>query len=366
MSTGYKPAETGVGPLPPIFKRYPGLSEKVPWLPLGTYPTRVHRLGNCGHDGLWIKREDESSPLYGGNKIRKLEFALADAKAQGKSSVVTMGGLGTNHGLATAIFCGELGLRCTLLLFDQPVNDHVRTNMLLFRRYGAVMKYGGSLLATALKFYSTERIIRPGAYFLPPGGSYPVGVLGVINAVFELKKQIDEGRMPLPRHIISPLGSSGTAAGLSLGVMLAGMETTVWSVRVTVDRAGPFPVASAETVKNLMKETLISLRRSAEEVPRLDIPPQRVIEGYIGDGYGCDTPECRAAVDFIKAREGIVLDPTYTGKTFAAVMDFIKNPAYKNDTILYWHTYNSADLTGEAVSVDYHDLPERFHPFFTK
>ncbi|HDP79951.1 MAG TPA: pyridoxal-phosphate dependent enzyme [Spirochaetes bacterium] len=355
--------ESAPGTMPLLFQRYPDLAGKIPWLSLGTFPTRVHRLERCGLENLWVKREDESSSLYGGNKIRKLEFALAEALSAGKKKVVTMGGLGTNHGLATAIFCREAGLSCRLLLFDQPVNEHVRRTMLLCNRYGADMVYAGGMLAAGARFFTLEKFFSRGAYFLPAGGSSPTGCMGAVNAAFELERQVREGKLPRPRYIICALGSGGTLAGLALGTKLAGMDTEVLGVLVTVKRAAGYPVATTGTVKKLMKSTLALLHRHSALVPPVKVAAPAIIEGYLGDGYGCDTGECLDAMAFMKEREGIDLDPTYTGKCFAAVRDFVaRMPAPGN--VLYWHSYNSVDLASGVSGADWTALPKVFHRYF--
>ena len=128
---------------PPIFDIFPDLREKISYINLDTKPTPVHRLENLGHKNLLIKRNDRISPVYGGNKVRRLEFVLGDVLDKKQNRVVTMGAIGTNHGLATAIFCKRLGLDCTLLLFDQPVTEYVRRNLLLFQYHKLNMEYSG-------------------------------------------------------------------------------------------------------------------------------------------------------------------------------------------------------------------------------
>jgi 1-aminocyclopropane-1-carboxylate deaminase/D-cysteine desulfhydrase-like pyridoxal-dependent ACC family enzyme len=350
------------GPL--VFHAYPGLRGSIPWTGLGQFPTRVHRLGNLKGRNIWIKRDDESSTEYGGNKVRKLEFTLADAIRRGKKMIITMGGIGTNHGLATAIFAARLGLRCRLLLFEQPVNEYVKRNMLLFQKYGVEFAYYRTILATGIMYNTLEHLIHPGAYFLYAGGSSPLGTMGPVNAMFELKGQIDRGELPLPKYIFCPLGSNGTMAGLSLGALLAGIDTQVIGVRVTVDRVGPLPIATPETARALMASTHRLMKRHSPEVPDIRIPAQRVIDDYVGDGYGCATDGCRRALELLREREGISLDPTYTAKTFAALLDFTDEQAHRTEPILYWHTYNSVDLTAQLAGVDYHDLPASLHRFF--
>jgi len=341
----------------PLFKRYPELEGVLPRVPLGNFPTPVQRLSHLGHDNMWIKRDDLSSGIYGGNKVRKLEFVLADAIKKGRDRVITMGGIGTNHGLATAIFCHELGLRCKLLLFHQPVNTYVKRNMLLFLKYGAEMVYIKGVFRTAATLLLTQRLLNPRAYILEAGGSSPLGTFGIVNAMFELKEQIDAGILPEPRYIFCPLGSNGTMAGLSLGALLAGLSTTVIGVRVTMDAVGPIAIATAKTVEKLMRKTYALLKKHSRRFPDITIPPQRVIDDYVGEGYGCATKECRDALALMNDREGIALDPTYTAKTFAALCDFIKTPGHDKEPILFWHTYSSADMTKQAQLVDYRGLP---------
>ncbi len=349
---------------PVLFDYFPELEKAVSWVPLGDFPTPVHQLTNLGHSNLWIKRDDLSSPLYGGNKVRKLEFVLGDVKARGKKEVVTIGGIGTNHGLATAIYCHRLGLDVTLIVFDQPVTRFVRQNLLLFHKYKARLVYAKSLVGAGAKFYITERLKRPNAYFLYAGGSSPVGALGFVNAAFELKQQIESGQMPEPRYIICPLGSNGTMAGLALGVLLAGIPAEVIGVGVTRSRLGPLHMATARSVRSLMQSTYRLLKSGSPAVPDVTLGSQRVFHDYFGGEYGLPTAEGMEALRLFGEREGIKLEPTYTAKTCACLLDFIKEPARAGDAVLYWHTYNSADLSRDAGLVDCRELPHCFQNFF--
>ena len=341
----------------PLFRHYPELAEKLPRHVLGSYPTPVARLSNLGHDNLWIKRDDLTSDIYGGNKVRKLEFILADALKRGCRQIITMGGIGTNHGLATAIFCREAGLACRLLLFDQPVNDHVKQNMLLYCKYGAELRYCKGPLKTGASLLVTQRLLNPGAYILEAGGSSPLGTVGFVNAMFELAEQVRAGLMPEPQYIFCPVGTSGSMAGLSLGAILAGLSTTITGVRVTMKSVGPVAVATPETVRALMKKTLKLLRKHSRAIPDVPIGSPHIIQDYVGRGYGYATSESSAALERVWEKEQIALDPTYTAKTFAALLDYIEKPRYRNAPILYWHTCNSTDLATPLRSVSCRDLP---------
>lgn len=204
----------------------------------------VQRLTNLGRDNLWIKRNDVISPVYGGNKVCKLEFSLAEALARGKKRIVTLGAIGSNHGLATAIFCRRLGLECALLLFDQPVTSYVRRNLLLFFKNGAELFYQSGMTWAGFKFYVAERLKDPRAFFLYAGGTSPLGNLGPVSGALELKRQVGRGLLPEPRYVLCPHASNGTLAGLTLGFRLAGFDTTVIGVRVGVAKTGPLPLST--------------------------------------------------------------------------------------------------------------------------
>jgi 1-aminocyclopropane-1-carboxylate deaminase/D-cysteine desulfhydrase-like pyridoxal-dependent ACC family enzyme len=335
---------------PILFQRFPQLRDRVPWMPLGSFPTPIQPLEKLGIENLWIKRDDLSSPLYGGNKVRKLEFALADAKSRNRRGIVTMGGLGTHHGLATAIFAQKVGLSCTLLLFHQPVTFPVKQNLLLLRKHNARILYKGPRWRAVLSYMITHRFREPASYYLFAGGSNVAGTIGFVNAALELRWQIDQGLCPEPSRIFCAVGSNGTMAGLALGAALAGLRAEVVGVRVSESHLGPFQACTPGTVGRLMKRTLEYLRRRCPEIPKVRIPTPIMEEAYFGGGYAQPTPEGREALQLTQTREGITLDLTYTAKTFSAVLDHCKRMAGRAEPTLYWHTYNSADLSALAAS----------------
>lgn len=351
---------------PPLFKAYPELAENTPWISLGVFPTPAGKLDNLGFENLWIKREDKSSPVYGGNKIRKLEFILGEAGKRKTNHIITFGGIGTHHGLATAIFCKQLGVKCTLLLFRQPVTEGVKKNLLLLNKFNAEMIYKATLWNTVVSYFLLERIKHPRAYFVYAGGSSPEGTIGYVNAAFELKEQIRRGEIPHPEIIICPLGSGGTLAGLALGLQLAGLQIKLTGVRVTGSRLGPFPACTQRTVANQMKQTYNYLRQRSHRLPDISTRPPEILHNYFGDGYGVPTNAGRRVSHLMKQKEGITLDTTYTSKAFAAVNDYCHMQAEGAGPVLYWHTYNSVDLTDQANSTDYRKLPEPLQRFITR
>jgi D-cysteine desulfhydrase len=351
-------------PTPALFDRFPELAGRTAWVRLETSPSPVQRLEHLGHGNLWIKREDIVSTVYGGNKVRKLEFVLADALERRRDRVVTLGALGTNHGLATAIFCRRLGLGCTLLLFDQPVTSYVRRNLLLAHRYGAELVHSKNLMRIGIDYYLASRLRYRRACFLYAGGSSLLGTLGAVSGALEFAAQVNEGLCPAPDYAICPTASNGTMAGLSLGFALAGLPTRVIGVRVSMKRFGPIPLNTPGTVLRRMKSVhrLIASQVPSLPEPRFEKP--RLLEVYFGGGYGRPSPEGMRALELFREREGIALDPVYTGKTCAALLDFARDPAHAKDAILYWHTYNSIDRSREAQEIDYRELPAEFHQFF--
>jgi len=171
---------------PALFHRYPHLRGCIPRIPIGNLPTPVHALNKMGCRNLWIKRDDLSSPVYAGNKVRKLAFILAHVQAKQKTHIITPGGIGTHHGLATTIFGNRLGMHTTLILFKQPITENVKQTLLLFTSYKARLIYKRTFLNAMLWYYLFGRVRYPGAYYLYPGGSNPVGTIGYVDAAFEL------------------------------------------------------------------------------------------------------------------------------------------------------------------------------------
>jgi D-cysteine desulfhydrase len=352
--------------VPILLKEYPELEERIPRISLGKFPTPVQQLHQSGFENLWIKRDDMSSSVYGGNKIRKLEFILGQARKENAAHIITFGGIGTNHGLATAVFCKKLEIKCTLLLFWQPVTPGVKHNLLLFNKYKAETIYKKTLWNTVVSYYLLQRLRHPRAYFVYAGGSNPGGTIGYVNAVFELKAQIQRGEAPEPGVIICPLGSGGTLAGLALGLQLTGLQTKLKGVRVAKSHLGPFQACTPNTVAKLMHQTYSFLKQRCQRLPPVSIRAPEILHDYFGDGYGVPTRAASNASRLLKEREGIRLDMTYTAKAFAAVYDCCQSQAKPAAPVLYWHTYNSVDLADQANSVDYRQLPKPLQRFFEK
>ncbi len=321
----------------PIHAALPGLAAHLPCAGFAALPTPVQAV-DFGGQRCWVKRDDLSHAIYGGNKVRKLEFILARALADGRRRVISFGATGTHHGLATAIFCRQLGLDCELLLFDQPQTAQVRENLRRLVAEGAQLRHCHSLARTLLAYGLHPRRLRRDSLFLFAGGSNELGVFAFINAALELAAQVAAGELPAPRRIVCPLGSGSTLAGLSLGVALAGLDCQVIGVRVADARLGPFPACTEGTVAALMRRSLDWLARRGIDWPAA-VPAPCIDHRWIGDGYGHATAAGEDASRAFQAALGLPLDPTYTAKAFAAVQADLAQGA---QGLLYWHTLSSA------------------------
>lgn len=349
---------------PLLFEKYPALEGRIPWTCLAPLKTPVQECvtleKKLGLDSLWIKRDDLTSPLYGGNKVRKLEFILADVKNKGCDKVIAVGGIGSNHCVANGIFCRELDLEPIAGMVNQPLTTHVRKNLLLdlhFRNEIIYARGTAGLIPKILGKYLRSR----STYLMMPGGSSPLGTLGFVNAALELKEQVDKGELPEPDHIFVACGSCGTAAGLALGVKLAGMKTRVHAVQVS------FALFSGTRALNRTARGAWKLvARHEKTVPNMTFGHLVHEPGYFGETYGKPTREGLDAVRLLKEMEDITLEATYTGKAFAALNGFVRGreDELKDKTLLYWHTYNSRDFSDIVAEQDYHDLPNELHWVF--
>ena len=327
-----------------LHQRFPALRETVPHLRLGESPSPVRRLRALATGPgpeVWLKDDGAYGAPHGGNKVRKLEWILPDVEARGRRTIVTVGGLGTNHGLATSVWGRERGLRTALALVDQPFDDHVRSQVERIRRSGARVyrtrgKYRTYLAAPWILLRHTDLRDRRLPYFLTVGGSSPLGCLGYVEGALELAEQVARGELPEPSHVIVALGSGGTAAGLAAGLRIAGLRSRVVGVVVN-DRT---PV-DARTVARLASRAMALLRRRGADVGVRSIAPSELDTeyGWLGDGYGHRTPAAEHARDLARRREGLVLDPVYTAKAVAALIALRERGAFGGGPVLYWHTY---------------------------
>lgn len=312
---------------------------------LGESPTPVRELAGLSAEGaapVWIK-DDGVYGRHSGNKARKLEWLLGNARRRGHTTIITGGAIGTNHGLAAALYGRELGMRTVLILVPQPEDGHVQAQMRRIRESGAELHHAagtarGFALATSLMI----RRAGPGLrlpYLILPGGSVPLGCIGYVEAGLELGRQVAAGEMPEPSHVVVTLGSGGTAAGLLLGLKLAGLRSRL--VGVLVNDLTP---VSARSVARLARRTQRLIRRRSVGSPPPEVEMHDsdidVETAWLGRGYGHATPDGAEAIKAFGG-EGVVLEPVYTAKAAAALLELNREGRFGAGPVLYWHTYRA-------------------------
>ncbi|UCC18546.1 MAG: pyridoxal-phosphate dependent enzyme [Promethearchaeota archaeon] len=367
---------------PILFKMYPLLKEKVPWISLLiNTPTPVERLTklekyfNLESGQIYIKRDDKNHHIYGGNKIRKFEFLFGNIiKKKKKKAIVTYGGLGTHNGLASVILCKNFDspLKCDLFLYNQPIKRQVQQSLLLFNYFGTKLHLSKTDIRAFIKALFFWIFHRKYDFILPGGTPFygrgtPLGTVGFIEAIFELKEQIDNALLPEPDVIFVAAGTTGTAAGLVAGCKLLGLKTRVNAVAVYKH----FLANSLNLTINANK-ALKYLHKRVIKFPKIKIFSDdfELIQGYLGSGYGFPTIEGQKAIDTVFDLEGkekgFLLEPTYTGKAMAAMFNFLEKEENKSKNMLFWNTYNSNDLDTflKETNYDHEKLPKKFHKFF--
>ena len=333
---------------------------------LGTYPTPVSRLaavertfGAAPDVELWCKHDDVTSPLYGGNKVRKLEHLLVEAQGKSARRIVTIGAVGSHHVLATTLYGKRAGFEVEAVLAPQPRTPHVEEVVRIVSSLGLrafpVASYAAVPFAIARRL---RRGDRGTAYFVPPGGSSVTGSLGYVDAAFELAEQIGRGELPRPRTVVVALGSGGTVAGLLVGFLRAGLLTpssTAPAIELLAAQVVDPPLASAPATLAL---ALALCRRLGEPLGRATIATLsralRVVRSQLGAGYGHPTEAGQRATALALA-DGLTLDATYTAKAFAAALDEVRARGAATETggtrggsrpppsgpVLYWHTLSA-------------------------
>jgi D-cysteine desulfhydrase len=307
------------------------LARGLPHRALGVLPTPLERSSL----GCWVKRDDLSGGAgYGGNKVRKLEFLLADAVACGHQAILTMGATGSNHVLATALYARLVGFAEThAVLFPQPPSPEVDARLATLAGLGVkITRVPAKALVPAGAIVRLAAGARLRPYVIGPGGSSPLGTLGYVNAALELAAQLQDAGMLAPARVWVPLGSGGTAAGLMVGFRIARLAT-----RVVVVKVVPAPWITVSATLALASRTAALLAGRGVDVAtdfsRADLD---VVEDQLGPGYGAATPAARDAV--ARAGEaGLPADTTYSGKALAAM--FATGVTERD---LFWVTYSAA------------------------
>ncbi len=305
-----------------------------PRVSLGCFPTRVeplNRLRLRAGAPVWIKRDDQTGSDLSGNKVRKLEFLLADALERRCDIVLTCGGVQSNHCRATSVAARRLGMDSVLFLRgEEPA--HPDGNLLIDRLVGARLVYitaeeyarRGEIMAAAAARLEGDGH-RP--YVIPEGGSNALGAWGYIAMMEELARQGFADRV---RHIFCATGSAGTLAGLHLARHLLGLSIQPWGVAVC-DDGRYFRRRVLEIAEDFRGQFGIGPVLSPDEV--------RVVEGYKGPGYAMTFPRLLDLIRHTAAEEGLILDPVYTGKAFLAMSDLLADGTIPPDQeVVFIHT----------------------------
>ncbi|MGE3652321.1 MAG: D-cysteine desulfhydrase [Reyranellaceae bacterium] len=319
---------------------------KYPRAKLAQLPTPLEfmpRLTKAlGGPKLWVKRDDCTGLATGGNKTRKLEFLLGEALAQGADTLITLGAVQSNHVRQTAAAAAKYGLKCEIVLekrLSQTNEAYERNgNILLDKMLGANLRYvpGGTAMMPAAEAVADEIRGRGGRpYVIPGGGSNPVGALGYIDSAQEILRQSGEMGFAVDTVVVAT-GSTGTQAGLVVGFEAA--QSGVDVLGICVRQPGP---VQEEAVFKLVEPTadFVGLKHA--------IARERVMAdgGYVGEGYGVPTTGMIEALDMAAKLEGLLLDPVYSGKAMAGLIDLARKGKWRADqSVVFIHTGGQAGL----------------------
>ena len=354
-------------PRPMLFERFASLRAACPWIELAdSVPTPLQHLVDLGAmwnlPALYVKREDLTSSVYGGNKVRKLEWILGDVLARGRTSVLTTGAWGSHHAFATALYAGRVGVRCSVVLMPQPPTQHVA------QMFGAtaatatrvVRAHSVATVPLALARARAAALVAGDGwpYSVPPGGSNARGALGYVDFALELAHQIEAGEMPAPDYVHVAAGTCGTAAGISVGLAIAAQRVPALArIEIMATRVVPSIVANKRRMRALQRGVAQLLWRAGANLPAEHRwIPIRLIDDQIGAGYGHATAAGLEAAADAHVAAALAVEPTYTAKALAGLRVFAaSDEALRNAVHLYVHT---AALTPPVDTTDRVVLPE--------
>lgn len=342
--------------------QFPVLGATLPRVKLADTPTAIENVEFVYANktrNLSVKRDDLSSSLYGGNKVRKLEYLLCPPADRNVKRFATFGTVGSHHAIATSLFAHQMGYACTCFLAHQRKADGVAQVLSMHARLGTeIIRYGGS-------YASRIRTIRDSlwarhAWIVPAGGSSWLGTVGFVNAALELAAEIKSGEVDMPDRLYIACGTMGSAAGLALGIALCKLPIEVHAVRVS--HTG---IANEQVLQRLMRKTAAMLHRIDPAFPS-EIESGcnvRLRHTFFGSGYAHTNAAVEDAIQIAARRMGLILESTYTGKAMAALLHDLENNY--SGRVLFWNTYNSAPLPASAERPDdLAGLPEEFKGYF--
>ncbi len=332
---------------------------RFPRIHLAHLPTPLEPLKRLskelGGPEIWIKRDDCTGLSTGGNKTRKLEFLMAEALSQGADMVMTQGATQSNHARQTAAFAAKLGIDCHILLEDRTgskdANYNNNGNVFLDHLHGATAeKRAGGLDMNAEMEAVADQYRAKGrkVYAIPGGGSNPTGALGYANCAIEIVNQANECDLVID-SIVHATGSAGTQAGLIVGLKAIHANIPLLGIGVRAPR-----LKQEENVYNLAVATAEKLGCPGV-VERNDVVANT---DYVGEGYGIATPAGIEAIEMFARLEGILLDPVYSGKGAAGLIDLVRRGHFKKgQRVVFVHTGGSAALFGYTSAFGYDRKP---------
>lgn len=328
--------------------------KKIPRIRFAHLPTPVESLprisAKLGGPRLYIKRDDQTGLAFGGNKTRKLEFLIPEAQAHGAETLITTGAVQSNHCRQTAAAAAKYGFKCILVLAGEPQSKEVG-NYLIDSLLGAEVVWTDLQNRDAILKDTFDRAWKEGKrpYLIPYGGSNPTGATAYSVAISELIEQLKSiPEIPVPDWIVFASSSGGTQAGMVLGGQIFGFQGIILGISVDEpeDRL-------RQTVFKLTKETASLLNETYQFKPQ-DI---LVNADYLGDGYGVMGDQEKEAIHLFAKDEGILLDPVYTGRAAAGLIDLIHQGFFNpSDAVLFWHTGGTpalfADQYNDVINLD--------------
>lgn len=348
-----------------LFEVWPSLRDAVALAPLANLPTPLQPLPDlvraaCNGAGpeLWVKRDDLTHEVYGGNKVRTLELLFGEALDEGATRVFSTGAYGSNHATATVLHAPRVGMKSGVVLYPQPPSvaalQNLRVTLSARPRIIAPAHWSGLPLGM-LRARSQEERAGGRAYVMVPGGATPRGALGYVSAGLELGAQVQRSGMPRPREVVVGVGSNCTSAGLLVGLHLAarlglGFRDGLGRPnppRLTSVRVTPWPVTSAFRILDLAVRASAHLATLAQDpslqLERRDLEPYFGLETrFYGRGYGYPTRTGLEALELWQSEAKMQLDTTYSAKSAACVLARLRSGA--TGPIVYWATKSTAPL----------------------
>jgi D-cysteine desulfhydrase family pyridoxal phosphate-dependent enzyme len=310
---------------------------RIERLRLATFFTPIEKADRLqravtGAPNIYIKRDDCTAYLGGGNKLRKLEYVMADALAKGATTVLTIGSIQSNHARTTAMVTKRLGLNCELVLNDD-VPDEGRANLRVYSHLGIKVHRVSTREDRVSRMNEVARDLERNGeqvYKIPLGSSDDIGSFGIVAAMEEVRVQQDQLNVEFNAIILSST-SGGTQAGLEVGKRLFGLD----DLKVI----GVSPAGTGERIKDYVLgaiNPMLARLGSTDKIRRADLS---VDDSFVGEGYGMSSEESREAINLFSETEGIMLDNTYTSKAAAALISYCRERRFRaTDHVLFWHT----------------------------